>query len=92
MLRGLARDADRLSHLSVDRRFRSTTLVSALLHVGPVTLFVSLARGFLFLLLRFPFLSDFLEFCNNRLASYSSKDVKMPRKASMGRQLLASAL
>jgi hypothetical protein len=78
MLRGLARDANRLSHLSVDRRFRRASLVSALLHVSAVSLFVGLARGLFFLLLRFPLFSDLLEFCRATLASYS-RGVKTPR-------------
>jgi len=63
----LSRDADCLSHLSVNRRLRSASLVSALLHVGPVSLFVGFARGLLLLLLRFPLLSNFLEFFGSAL-------------------------
>lgn len=87
----LSGDADCLSHLSVNRRLRSASLVSALLHVGPVSLFVGFARGLLLLLLRFPLLSNFLEFCKNKLACYII-GVKTPRQVGMGRQVLASVI
>lgn len=91
MLRRLTRDADRLSHLSIDRRFRSASFVSALLHVGAVSLFVGFACSLFLLLLCFPFLSDFLELCKVKLASYI-RSVKTPRELGMGRQLLASVM
>jgi hypothetical protein len=78
VLRRLPRNADSLSHLSVDRSFGSAALVGALLHVGTVALLVSLARGLLLLFLRLPLFADLLEFCEVRLASYIKGD-KVPR-------------
>lgn len=52
--------------------------MGALLHVGPVSLFVGFARSLLLLLLRFPLLADFLEFWKDKLAYYN-RGVKMPR-------------
>jgi hypothetical protein len=62
VLRRLTRDADSLSHLSIDRSFGSATLVGALLLIGAMALLVGLARSLLLLLLRLPLFSDFLEF------------------------------
>jgi len=67
VLRRLSRDTNCLSHLSIDRCLRSASLVGALLHVGPVSLFVGFARSLLLLLLRFPLLADFLEFFRSAL-------------------------
>ena len=60
-----------LSHLSIDRRLRRTTVVRntlllllllmLLLHLSAMTLIVGLARGFLFLLLGLPFFADLLK-------------------------------
>jgi len=69
MLRRLTRDADRLSHLSIDRRFRSASFVSALLHVGAVSLFVGFACSLFLLLLCFPFFSDFFELFRSALCA-----------------------
>jgi hypothetical protein len=68
VLRGLSGNTDCLAHLTINRRLRSTSLMGALLHVGPVSLLVSFARSLLLLLLRFPLLANFLEFCKNELA------------------------
>lgn len=57
----LPRDsADRLSHLTVDRSVVAV-VVGAALFGGSLGFFCSLALCFLFLLLGFPFLADFLE-------------------------------
>ena len=66
--RGLSGDADCLPHLSIDRSFRRTALVSALLHIGAVSLFVGFACSLFLLLLRLPLFADFLEFCDAKSA------------------------
>jgi hypothetical protein len=68
VLRRLARYTDCLSHLAVDGSLRSTTVVGALLDVSAVSLFVSLARGLLLLLLGLPLFPDLLEFYKIKLA------------------------
>lgn len=67
MLRRLTRNTDSLTHLTIDGGFaRSTTLMDALLHIGSMSLLVSFACSFLFLLLCLPFLANFLKFCRNK--------------------------
>lgn len=68
-MRGLlARYTNSLAHLSVDWRLRRTAvmrdalLLRVLLHLCAMTLVLGLALSLLFLLLRLPFLSNFLEF------------------------------
>lgn len=69
MLWRLTRHTDRLSHLAVYRRLtRSTTLMYALLHIGAVALFISLARCLLLLLLGFPFFAYLFEFYSDRVS------------------------
>jgi len=63
VLRRLSGDTNCLSHLSVGRYFGRAPLVSALLHVGSVSLFVGFACSLLLLLLRLPLFPDFFEFC-----------------------------
>lgn len=70
MLRSLPGDTDCLPHLSVDRSFGRTTLVSALLHISAVSLFVGFACSLFLLLLRLPLFADFLEFCNAKSVCY----------------------
>jgi hypothetical protein len=70
VLGGLSRDADCLSHLAINRSLRSASFMGALLNVGPVSLFVGFTCSLLLLLLCFPLLSNFLEFCEDGLACY----------------------
>jgi hypothetical protein len=62
MARRLAGHTDCLSHLPVDGGLGAVLVRRAMiLFHGAVSLFISLARGFLLLLLRFPLFSNFLE-------------------------------
>lgn len=61
----LARDANGLSHLSVDRRL-STVLVAAALVGSTSAVFVSLALGLLLLLLGLPLFADLFELYNTQ--------------------------
>lgn len=60
--RGLSRDTNGLSHLTVDWSFTGRrTLVGTLLCIDPVTLIVSLALRLLLLFLCLPLFTDLLE-------------------------------
>lgn len=64
MLGRLSRHTDCLSHLSIDRWFtRRSAVVLTLLHIGTVSFVVSLACGFLLLLLCLPLFSNLFELC-----------------------------
>jgi DNA-binding transcriptional ArsR family regulator len=75
----LTRHTNSLSHLSIDRRFRRATvmrdtlLLSMLLHLGAMTLVISLASSFFLLLLSFPFFANFFELYNEMSAMHTNE-------------------
>lgn len=66
----LTGNADGLAHLSIDRCLgwttvvRNTLLLRVLVHLDALAFVVSLALSLILLLLSFPLLANFLEFCN----------------------------